>query len=303
MAKQIDITNEDVLRLAKKTAGEIEAGNPKLFVHCVYPIPRGGVPAAYALDSAPTGIIIKIVDKPEDADCFVDDLIDSGATMQEWCDKYPGKPFYALINKQTDAEYTGAWLTFPWERSEAADHSGEDIVQRLLQYVGEDVNRGGLIETPQRVLKAWRHYTSGYQVDIAKLLKVFEDGAEKYDQMVIVKDIPVYSHCEHHLAPIFGTVTIAYIPNGKIVGLSKLSRLADAFARRLQVQERMTDQIADALQEHLQPLGVGVLMRARHMCMESRGLCQQGHHTITTALRGVIKGEAQTRSEFLRLAD
>ena len=140
-------------------------------------------------------------------------------------------------------------------------------------------------------------------MDPKSILKVFEDGAEKHDQMVTVKDIPFYSHCEHHLAPFFGTVTISYIPNGRIVGLSKLSRLADAYARRLQVQERLTEQIADALVEHLQPLGVGVLIKARHLCMESRGVCQQGHHTVTTALRGAIKDEPQTRSEFLRLAN
>lgn len=162
--------------------------------------------------------------------------------------------------------------------------------------------REGLNETPHRMAKAWMHWTSGYSVDIAKLLKVFEDGADNYDQMVTVKDIPIYSKCEHHLADIFGTVTISYIPNGKIVGLSKLSRLADAFARRLQVQERLTSQIADAMQEHLNPIGVGVMVRARHMCMESRGICQQGHHTITTALRGAIKDEPATREEFMRLA-
>ena len=131
---------------------------------------------------------------------------------------------------------------------------------------------------------------------------MFEDGAEKHDQMVTVKDIPIYSHCEHHLAPIFGTATISYIPNGKIVGLSKLSRLADMYARRLQVQERLTDQIADALFEHLEAKGVGVVIKARHMCMESRGICQQGHHTITTALRGAMRDEPDTRAEFLRLA-
>jgi len=132
---------------------------------------------------------------------------------------------------------------------------------------------------------------------------VFEDGGESYDQMVLVKDIPIYSHCEHHLAAIIGTASIAYIPNGKIVGLSKLSRLADMYARRLQVQERLTDQIADALFKHLEPKGVGVLIKARHLCMESRGICQQGHHTVTTALRGVIKDEPETRAEFLRLCD
>jgi GTP cyclohydrolase I len=162
--------------------------------------------------------------------------------------------------------------------------------------------RDGARETPQRVAKAWKHWVGGYDVDIAKLLKTFEDGAENCDQMVVVKDIPIYSKCEHHLADIFGTATIAYIPNGKVVGLSKLSRLADAFARRLQVQERLTNQIADALVDHLQPLGVGVLVKARHMCMESRGICQQGHHTITSALRGAIKDEPQTRSEFMHLA-
>lgn len=177
----------------------------------------------------------------------------------------------------------------------------EGAVREILGYVGE-TDREGLKETPHRVAKAWKHWCSGYEVDIAALLKVFEDGADNYDQMVIVKDIPIYSKCEHHLADIFGTATIAYIPNGKIVGLSKLSRLADAFARRLQVQERLTSQIADALVEHLQPLGVGVVIKARHMCMESRGICQQGHHTVTTALRGVIKEQPATRAEFMQQA-
>lgn len=172
----------------------------------------------------------------------------------------------------------------------------------LLSSLVDDSDREGLAETPARVAKAWKHWVSGYDVDIAKLLKCFEDGGEKYDQMVLVKDIPIYSKCEHHLADIFGTCSIAYIPNGRIVGLSKLSRLADAFARRLQVQERLTDQIADALVEHLNPVGVGVIVKARHMCMESRGICQQGHHTVTTSLRGAIRNEPQTRSEFLHLA-
>ena len=184
---------------------------------------------------------------------------------------------------------------------EANKSEAESAVKVLLNFVGE-TEREGLKETPHRVAKAWKHWCSGYKVDIAALLKVFEDGADNYDQMVIVKDIPIYSKCEHHLADIFGTATIAYIPNGKIVGLSKLSRLADAFARRLQVQERLTSQIADALVEHLQPLGVGVVIKARHMCMESRGICQQGHHTVTTALRGVIKEQPETRAEFMQQA-
>lgn len=178
----------------------------------------------------------------------------------------------------------------------------ERVFTKLLELVGEDPERGGLIETPARALKAWKFWTQGYSQKPEDVLKEFEDGGEKYDQMVIVRDIPIYSHCEHHLAPIFGVAHIAYIPNGKVVGLSKLKRLADVFARRLQVQERLTQQIADALQQHLNPLGVGVVIKARHMCMESRGICTQGSETITSALRGVIRDEPQTRAEFMKLA-
>lgn len=174
-------------------------------------------------------------------------------------------------------------------------------VRRLLELVGDDPGREGLHETPMRVAKAWAHWCRGYGQTASDVLKVFEDGAESCDEMVIVKDIPFYSHCEHHLAPIFGTATVAYIPDGKIVGLSKLSRLVDLYARRLQVQERLTNQIADALAKHLAPQGIGVLIRARHLCMESRGVCQQGHHTITSALRGVMRDNDRTRNEFLNL--
>ena len=294
------LTHTDIEELAQSARESIGACG--LFGKKCYPIPRGGIAAAYAIHDF-TFCPFSIVDKPEDADFFIDDLIDSGSTMRQMCDDYPEKPFFALIDKKAD-DMVGKWIVFPWEvRKDDTDDSATDIVTRLLQFVGENPERGGLIETPHRVLKAWRHWTSGYDKDIKSLLKVFEDGGETYDQMVLVKDIPIYSHCEHHLAPIIGTVSIAYIPNGKIVGLSKLSRLADAYARRLQVQERLTEQIADALVEHLQPLGVGVLIKARHLCMESRGVCQQGHHTVTTALRGAIKDEPQTRSEFLRLAN
>jgi len=175
------------------------------------------------------------------------------------------------------------------------------VIADLLALVGEDPSRQGLLETPARVAKAWAFWCAGYGKDPAAVLKVFEDGAERCDEMVLVKDIPLYSHCEHHLAPIFGTVSIAYIPNGKIVGLSKLSRLADIYARRLQVQERLTNQIADALDKHLMPTGVGVVVKARHLCMESRGICQQGHVTITSALRGVMRESLKARTEFMEL--
>jgi GTP cyclohydrolase I len=170
----------------------------------------------------------------------------------------------------------------------------------LFAIEGEDFDREGIRETPDRVVKAWRSWTSGYAEDPQAILKSFEQA--DYDEMVVVKDIPIYSKCEHHLADIFGTATIAYIPNGRVLGLSKLSRLANIFARRLQVQERMTVEIADTLWlSDLSPKGVGVVMKCRHMCMESRGICQQGHHTITSALRGSLKDGAP-RAEFLALA-
>ena len=160
--------------------------------------------------------------------------------------------------------------------------------------------REGIEDTPNRVADAWRDFwAAGYRVDVDGLLKTFLDGADGVDEMIVVKNIPLYSHCEHHLAAIFGTATVAYIQNGRIVGLSKINRVVDAFARRLQVQERLTAQIAEAIDRNLKPIGVGVQVRARHLCMESRGVCQQGHYTITNALKGAIKDDAKARSEFL----
>lgn len=169
----------------------------------------------------------------------------------------------------------------------------------MLAQLDPEPNRAGIAETPERAAKAWEFWTSGYGVDVQSLLKTFEDGAEKADEMIVVANIPLYSHCEHHMAAIFGTATVAYIPNGRIVGLSKIPRVVEAFARRLQVQERLTTQIADAINTGLQPLGVGVRIKARHMCMESRGVRLQGTHTETTALRGVFKTDDAARAEFL----
>lgn len=193
--------------------------------------------------------------------------------------------------------------------TEGAESMQQAIMAAMLKAViGEDIERGGLLQTPARAVKAWKEWTSGYGQNPADVLKTsdgkdgFEDGAERYDEMVVVHDIPVYSHCEHHLAAIFGTATIAYLPTNKIVGLSKLNRLVDVFARRLQVQERMTAQIADALMENLHPKGCGIVVKARHMCMESRGVRHAGCHTTTSALRGVFKEDAAVRAEFLALA-
>lgn len=174
--------------------------------------------------------------------------------------------------------------------------------RRLLTHLGEDPDRQGLLETPQRVDKAWKHWTSGYNQNPADILKVFEDGAEHYNELIVVRGIPVYSHCEHHLAPFFGTATVGYTPKGKIVGLSKLTRLVECFSKRLQVQERLTIQIANSLMEHLEPLSVGVVIRCRHMCMESRGIRTPGQETVTSAILGEMRTNFALRTEFLALA-
>lgn len=175
-------------------------------------------------------------------------------------------------------------------------------VRVLLEYIGDNPEREGLKETPERVLKAWKNYWGkGYNIDPKSMMKVFEDGSNNYNGMVLVKDIPIYSHCEHHIAPIIGKAHIAYVPDKRIIGLSKLARVADVFARRLQVQERLTVQIAECLMEELQPLGVAVVIKAEHLCMSSRGIEKQGSLTTTSKLLGCFLNEPETRQEFMSL--
>jgi GTP cyclohydrolase IA len=178
----------------------------------------------------------------------------------------------------------------------------EGFVGQLLEELGEDPQREGLRRTPHRVAKALQFLTSGYSMDIERVLNgaVFN---EKYSEMVIVKDIDFFSMCEHHMLPFFGKAHIAYIPNGKIVGLSKLPRIVDVYARRLQVQERLTQQIADTLFHALNPDGVGVVIEARHMCMMMRGVEKQNSVATTSAMLGVFRDDVKTRQEFLTLLD
>lgn len=175
-----------------------------------------------------------------------------------------------------------------------ANHYGD-----ILAALGEDPNREGLIKTPERVAKALQFLTHGYDIDAAALLRsaMFE---EDYSQMVVVKDIEVYSMCEHHMLPFFGKAHIAYIPNGYIVGLSKIPRVVDAYARRLQVQERLTNEIRDCIQQTLNPAGVAVVIECKHMCMAMRGVQKQNSVTTTSAFTGAFQNDV-TRSEFLRL--
>jgi GTP cyclohydrolase I len=183
-----------------------------------------------------------------------------------------------------------------------SDNFDEHDWRRFLKSLGEDPDRPGLIETPARVTKAWKHWSSGYGQNPADVLKAFEDGAEEYNELIVVRNIPVYSHCEHHLAPFFGKATVGYMPDGKIVGLSKLTRLVECFSKRLQVQERLTIQVANALMENLQPKAVGVVIRCRHLCMESRGIKTAGEETVTSAMLGELQPNLGMRTEFLHLA-
>ena len=176
----------------------------------------------------------------------------------------------------------------------------QDLIQRLLVELGEDPSREGLVKTPKRVDKALRFLTSGYAADIDEMLNGALFSVD-YSEMVIVRDIDFYSMCEHHLLPFFGKCHVAYIPNGQVIGLSKIPRLVDIFARRLQLQERLTNQIADTILDKIQPLGVAVVCEATHLCMAMRGVEKQNSYTITSAMLGAFRDQQRTRMEFLEL--
>jgi len=175
----------------------------------------------------------------------------------------------------------------------------EDVMRELLVRLGEDPKREGLVRTPERIAKAYQYLTKGYGEDPATVLNDALFSVD-YDEMVIVKDIEMFSLCEHHMLPFFGKVHIAYIPKGKVLGLSKLPRLVEVFARRLQVQERLTVEIAESIQHAIQPMGVGVVIEARHLCMMMRGVEKQHSATVTSSMLGAFRAQ-QTRQEFLAL--
>lgn len=268
----------------------------------IYGVPRGGIPIAMYLAAYYKDNHAKLVNHPGEAAIIVDDLVDSGITRDRYTTQYPGRPFFTLIDKNVAGDMMSGWITFPWEKDETGtDKSADDIVTRLLEHIGEDPKREGLIETPRRFLKGWEEWASGYHTHIPSLFKTFEDGAKGVDEMVIVHNIPIWSKCEHHLADMTGVAHVGYVPDGKIIGLSKIARLVDAYGRRLQVQERLTNQIAEAMDTHLQPLGVAVQLSCSHACMSSRGVKAHGVTATTSALRGVFLSKKSARTEFLDL--
>ncbi|GAB3737564.1 GTP cyclohydrolase I FolE [Luteimonas pelagia] len=188
-------------------------------------------------------------------------------------------------------------------RNDVSRAQAEEAVRTLLRWSGEDPAREGLLDTPARVARAYEDWFSGYGMDPeAYLARTFEE-VEGYDELIVLRDIEFESHCEHHMAPIIGKAHVGYLPDGKVVGISKLARVVDAFARRFQVQEKLTAQIADCIQRTLQPRGVGVVVEAAHECMTTRGVHKRGVSMITSKMLGGFRDDARTRAEFLRFID
>lgn len=265
-------------------------------VTLAYPVPRAGLFAGLALQAAAAkdGKTVVLVDDPYRADIYVDDIVDSGNTRLRMYRLHGEKPFVALHTKVDEG-----WVHFPWDTAESSA-GPEDNVRRLLQYIGDDTGREGLLETPQRVVRSYQELFGGYKIDPQTVFKVFDDGA--CDEMVVVKDAEFYSTCEHHMLPFFGKAHIAYIPNGRVVGVSKLVRLLEVYARRLQIQERLCEQVTSALDQYLKPKGSACVLEAKHLCMTGRGVGKQNSVMITSSLTGVFKDpSSQSRQEFLSM--
>ena len=246
-----------------------------------YGVPRGGQYISAMLNP---------VDTIEECDIIIDDLIDSGKTRENYS-QY-NKPFVALFDKINEPDLKDKWLIFPWELKEEAV---EDNFCRILQYLGEDPTREGLKETPKRYIKFMKEFLAPKEFNFTCF------DAEGTDEMIVQTNIPFYSLCEHHIAPFFGVANIAYIPNDKIVGLSKLARTLDLYANRLQNQERITTQIAERLLKELNPLGVAVTLKAQHLCMNMRGVKKHNTWTTTSKMLGVFKEDDKARNEFFNI--
>lgn len=261
----------------------------------IYGVPTGGSIIASLVSTLGT---FPQVDDYKDADVIIDDICDSGDTLAPYL-REKGKDVWVLVNKSSHllvksirrAKPTD-FIEFPWEHKEQV---GEKIVTRMLQYIGEDVLRSGLKETPSRVVRSWGELFSGYTQNPKSICKEFD---YKADEMIVVKNIEFASMCEHHWLPFLGTATVGYLANEKVIGLSKIPRLVEIFARRLQIQERMTNQIAASLVDLITPLGVGVVIKAHHLCAEIRGV-KKGVDMVTSAMLGLFRSDEKVKAEFL----
>lgn len=259
----------------------------------IFAIPRGGVPVAILLGSK---LGLPVVDEIQPRSLVVDDLIDSGVTLQKYSDHDTAvlyaKPHSPMTTHYQVAVYDG-WIQFPWEETGKID--AENNFRRILEYLGEDPTREGLLDTPKRYVKFMEQFLEKPEFNFT----AFEN--EGTDEMVIQKDIHFFSLCEHHTAPFFGKAHVAYIPGEKIVGLSKLARTVRHYASNFQNQERITTQIVERLEKELNPKGVAVMLEAKHLCMEMRGVKTHDTSTITTKLTGSFKDNHDTRNEFIQM--
>lgn len=284
-----------------------QRGNPN--ITGIYGVPRGGVAAALLVHSiaiGDLGHILTLQERPGDPHrtLIVDDLVDSGRTLQGYHER--GYSVDVLFRKEHSpshlapcAEIATGWLTFPYEQNEREETGAEDAIVRLLQFLGEDPNREGLQDTPARVLRAWSDMTAGYRQDPDVILSARFN--QPHDELVMLRGIEFYSTCEHHLLPFYGTAAIGYIPTEQVVGISKLARLVECFGRRLQIQERMTTQIAEAIAQILKPKGVGVVIKAKHACIGCRGIMKPDCDMVTSVTLGALREDSRARAEFLSL--
>jgi GTP cyclohydrolase I len=263
----------------------------------LYPIPRGGVPVAMALQSR---LGIPIVDKPNRKTLIVDDIADSGETLLKYADYDTATLFVKPHSKVLPTYFvasTSKWISFPWEEQESP---AETHIQRILESIGENPNRVGLADTPRRVAKMYRETFKGYNPTMKPNITVFPNNEDGVSINQMVTDSGTYvSWCEHHMLPFFGHYYFAYIPKEKIIGLSKIARVVDYFASRLQVQERLTAQIVNEIHDALDPVGMALQMRGRHLCKEIRGIKNKGE-MVTTELRGAFE-QQEVRMEFLHI--
>lgn len=295
----IDEFNRDVQILCDKIKKHC------LNVESVYGVPRGGVPLAMAL--APR-LNLPLVQSPIPfRTLIVDDVIDSGKSRKRWWGypfaclhkktyKEPHKPFKSRGTMIVHPEETSEWIHYWWEGDEG---DGEDAIVRIIQTIGDDPSRPGLKDTPKRVVQMYDSIFSGYKENADDLIKQF-DG-EGYDQIVLLKGVEFYSMCEHHMLPFIGKAHLAYIPKDKVVGISKLARLLEVYSRRLQIQERLTNQIADAMMRLLKPRASACIIEARHLCMQMRGVQKQDSIMITSSLKGVFMDDSKAREELMFL--
>lgn len=262
----------------------------------VYGIPRGGIPVALLISQKLKIPILEQLPPSESIGynsdiLIVDDIIDSGATR----DRYPQYYFWTVWDKAVDGE---EWVEFPWERM-YNEMPGEDAVLRIMEAIGEDVTREGLVETPKRVIKSWQTLYSGYKQKPEDLIKTFD--SDGYDEIVLLKDIEFYSMCEHHMLPFIGKAHVAYIPDKKVIGISKLARIVEMYSRRLQIQERLANQVAQCLMDFLQPKAAACVIEAQHLCMLMRGVQKQNSVMVTSSLKGAFLTNQSAREELLGL--